>query len=84
MLNNPLDEHDEVTRQKLDALEKANKEGVVYIIGREQLKPNPKASFFRRLALGVFIWLRHLSRSKVAEMDFQLDDVFEVGVFTQI
>jgi KUP system potassium uptake protein len=84
MLNNPLDQHDEMTRQKLDALEKANKEGVVYIIGREQLKPNPKASFVRRLALGAFIWLRQLSRSKVAEMDFQLADVFEVGVFTQI
>ena len=84
MLNNPLDQHDEMTRQKLDALEKANKGGVVYIIGKEQLKPNPKASFVRRLALGVFIWLRQLSRSKVAEMDFQLADVFEVGVFTQI
>jgi KUP system potassium uptake protein len=84
MLNNPLGQHDEMTRQKLDALEKANKEGVVYIIGREQLKPNPTASFARRLALGAFIWLRQLSRSKVAEMDFQLADVFEVGVFTQI
>jgi KUP system potassium uptake protein len=84
MLNNPLDQHDEMTRQKLDALEKVNKEGVVYIIGREQLKPNPKASFVRRLALGAFIWLRQLSRSKVAEMDFQLADVFEVGIFTQI
>jgi KUP system potassium uptake protein len=84
MLNNPLGQHDEMTRQKLDALEKANKEGVVYIIGREQLKPNPKASFVRRLALGAFIWLRQLSRSKVAEMDFQLADVFEVGIFTQI
>jgi len=84
MLNNPLDQHDEMTRKKLDALEKANREGVVYIIGKEQLKPNPKASFVRKLALGVFIWLRQLSRSKVAEMDFQLADVFEVGVFTQI
>jgi KUP system potassium uptake protein len=84
MLNNPSDQHDEITRQKLDALEKANKEGVVYIIGKEQLKTNPNASFIRRLALGVFIWLRQISRSKVAEMDFQLADVFEVGVFTQI
>jgi KUP system potassium uptake protein len=84
MLNGPLDQHDEITRQKLDALEKANKEGVVYIIGKEQLKPNPKAGFMRGLALNVFIWLRQLSRSKVAEMDFQLADVFEVGIFTQI
>jgi KUP system potassium uptake protein len=84
MLNNPLDQHGEITRQKLDTLEKANKEGVVYIIGKEQLKPNPEASFVRRLALSVFIWLRQFSRSKVAEMDFQLADVFEVGVFTQI
>jgi KUP system potassium uptake protein len=84
ILNDPLDQHDEMTRQKLDALEKVNKDGVVYIIGKEQLRPHPKASFVRRLALGVFIWLRQLSRSKVAEMDFQLADVFEVGVFTQI
>ena len=84
MPNDPLDEHDEMTRQRLDAVDKANREGVVYIIGKEQLKPNPKTNFVRRLALGAFIWLRQLSRSKVAEMDFQLDDVFEVGTFTQI
>jgi len=84
MPNDPLDEHDEMSRQRLDAVDKANREGVVYIIGKEQLKPNPKTNFVRRLALGAFIWLRQLSRSKVAEMDFQLDDVFEVGTFTQI
>jgi KUP system potassium uptake protein len=83
-LNDPLGQRDEMTRQKLDELEKMNREGVVYIIGKEQLKPNPNASFVRRFALGVFIWLRQISRSKVAEMDFQLADVFEVGVFTQI
>jgi KUP system potassium uptake protein len=84
MPHDPLDEHDEMTRQRLAAVDKANREGVVYIIGKEQLKPNPKTNFVKRLVLGAFIWLRQLSRSKVAEMDFQLDDVFEVGTFTQI
>jgi KUP system potassium uptake protein len=84
MLNNPSDEHDEMTRQRLDAIDKAYREGVVYIIGKEQLKLNPDTNFLRRLALGAFIWLRQISRSKVAEMDFQSDDVFEVGTFTQI
>lgn len=84
MPGNPPDHRDETTRQRLEAMAKAYEAGVVYVIGREQLKPKPETSFVRRLALGAFIWLRQLSRSKVAEMDFRLNDVFEVGVFKEV
>ena len=84
MPDNPPDHRDEITLQRFEAVVKAYKAGVVYVIGREQLKPKPETSFVRRLALGAFIWLRQLSRSKVAEMDFRLNDVFEVGIFKEV
>jgi len=84
MPNNSPDHRDETTRQRLEAIAKAYEAGVVYIIGKEQLKPKSETSLVRRLALGAFIWLRQLSRSKVAEMDFRLNDVFEVGIFREV
>ena len=84
MPNNSPDHRDETTRQRLEAIAKAYEAGVVYIIGKEQLKPKSETSLVRRLALGAFIWLRQLSRSKVAEMDFRLNDVFEVGIFKEV
>lgn len=72
------------SRPGVNAWEGAFKTQVVYIVGTERLRIADTPGFFRRLVLRVFIWLRGLSRSKIAQMKLPYDKLFEVGIFKDI
>jgi KUP system potassium uptake protein len=74
----------ENSRTEIDACMEAFKTQVVYIVGTERLRVADTTGFFRRLVLRAFIWLRGLSRSKIAQMKLPYDKLFEVGIFKDI
>lgn len=56
---------------------------VIYIVGKEQLKIKPPTVFWkgilRQTALRFFVWIKGLTRAKVAEMDIPVGQLVEVG-----
>lgn len=79
-----LQDQREISTREIDALVTARQSQVVYIVGKEQLRIASKTGLFRKLVLKVFIWLRGLSGSKIAEVDIPIDYLFEVGVVKEI
>lgn len=73
-----LSESDLVT-SRLSALDKAYDSQVLYIVGKEQMRIRKNASIWRAVALYAFLWLRDNTRSKVAAMNVNVDQLVEVG-----
>ncbi|KAL1979213.1 hypothetical protein VTN96DRAFT_6505 [Rasamsonia emersonii] len=59
----------------LSVLQQAYFEQVIYIVGKEQLRIriNPKTNALRRLVLGLFLWLRENTRSKVQHLNVDVE-----------
>jgi KUP system potassium uptake protein len=64
---------------RLDALHRAWKSQVIYIVGKEQLKIPAKTNIARRFFLWAFLWMRDASRTKVQHLNVETDRVVEVG-----
>lgn len=65
--------------ERLDALHRAWKSQVIYIVGKEQLKILTKTNIVRRFFLWAFLWMRDASRTKVQHLNVETDRVVEVG-----
>jgi KUP system potassium uptake protein len=78
-IQGPSESPDEEANEFTDAWENR----VVFVVGREKLQVNAKG-LFRKLLLGAFVWLNELSRSKIADIDFPVDKLFEVGIVKKI
>ncbi|KAF3384249.1 Potassium transporter 19 [Penicillium rolfsii] len=65
--------------KRLDALNRAWKSQVIYIVGKEQLKIPAKTNFVRRFFLWLFLWMRDASRTKIQHLNVETDRVVEVG-----
>ncbi|GAQ10814.1 potassium transporter 19 [Aspergillus lentulus] len=66
-------------RKETDALHRAWKSQVIYIVGKEQLRIARETNFFRRMVLMAFLWMRDASRTKIQHLNVQADRVVEVG-----
>lgn len=71
-------------RHELAALEAAYQDQVVYVVGKEQMRIREVTgwkprSWFRRIALAAFLWLRSNTSSKVANLDVDIDKLVEIG-----
>ena len=85
---------DSITASRAAALDKAYETQVVYIVGKEQLriaesqerqwKQYVGKPAFRRLVLGMFIWIRENTRAKVASMRIPVEKLVEVGFVKEI
>ncbi|KAI0841913.1 potassium transporter [Hypoxylon sp. FL0890] len=76
---------DEATKAELGRLDRAFAAKVMYVVGKEQMrvKKHP-ASYFRRIALTTFLWIRENTRAKIANLRLAMDRVVEVGFVKEI
>ncbi|KAK0615272.1 potassium transporter-domain-containing protein [Bombardia bombarda] len=79
--------HSAEVQAELDVLSKAHEDQTVYIIGKEVMKVRSDRSikgFFRWMTLETFLWIRENSRTKLADLNIDADDLVEVGFVKQI
>lgn len=69
---------------ELEHLKTAYDTQVVYIVGKEQMRIQPENSFFRKVALAAFLWLRENTRSRIASMRIPVDKLVEVGFIKEL
>lgn len=73
-----------VSSVETDALHRAFKSQVIYIVGKEHLRVAPRTSFVKRLFLMLFLWVREATSNKVQHLNVQADRVVEVGFVKDI
>ncbi len=72
----------DLVRHRLDILEQAYNDQVVYIVGKEQMRVRHDRhlkGWARRIVLGAFLWMRGNTGSKVANMNIDVEKLVEVG-----
>ncbi|KAH7030466.1 potassium transporter-domain-containing protein [Macrophomina phaseolina] len=74
----------ETRNAELEKLERAYSHGVLYILGKEQMKIKDGTNYARRTLLWLFLWLRDNTRNKMANLRVPTDRVIEVGFLKDI
>ena len=77
-------QHSPEIQQELDAIEQAFEGQMTYIMGKEQMKIRPGSHLPRRIFLGLFLWIRDLTRTKMASLDLPIENLVEVGYLKEI
>lgn len=67
-----------------EALQRAFKSQVIYIVGKEHLRIAPGTNIFKRLVLMLFLYARDVTSNKVQHLNVQADRVVEVGFVKDI
>ncbi len=75
-----IDYHD----TRLATLDRAYSHKVLYVIGKEQMKIMKGTNYLRRGLLGMFLWLRDNTRTKMANLKVPTDKIIEVGFLKEI
>lgn len=76
--------YDGNTNARLQALERAFKHEVLYIIGKEQMKIKSGTNLLRKLLLKIFLFLRDNTRAKIGSLSVPMDKVIEVGFVKEV
>jgi KUP system potassium uptake protein len=61
------------------ALNCASNSQVIYIVGKEQLNITKERNYFRRIVLWVFLLIRDSSRTKIQNLNVEMERLVEVG-----
>jgi KUP system potassium uptake protein len=69
---------------ELALLQKAYNDQVLYVVGKEQLRLTPGTNLVRRLFLGLYLWVRENTRSKVQHLNVEVERLVEVGFVKDI
>ncbi|KAJ4340769.1 hypothetical protein N0V95_007411 [Ascochyta clinopodiicola] len=72
------------TSARLDALDRAFKDEVLYIMGKEQMRVKEGTNIARSLLLKAFILMRDNTRAKVQSLSVPIDKVIEVGFVKEV
>ena len=72
------------TAARLEALDRAFKDEVLYIIGKEQMRVKEGTNIARSLLLKAFIVLRDNTRAKVQSLSVPIEQVIEVGFVKEV
>ena len=64
---------------RLADVQRAYETQVMYIMGKEQMRIKRRTGLLRRVVLNAFLWLRDNTRSKMASMKINQDQLVEVG-----
>ena len=78
----PVQQQQDVVCHRLNILEGAYDDQVVYIVGKEQMRVRHDRQikgWVRRILLGAFLWLRGNTGSKVSNMNIDVEKLVEVG-----
>jgi KUP system potassium uptake protein len=72
------------TRAELAALEHAQSQQTVYIVGKEQMRVRQGTNVVRKLILEIFLWVRENARSKIVGLNIPMEQLVEVGFVKEI
>ena len=71
--------------RRIAVLDSAFQKQVVYIVGKEELRLLvEKNNIFKRILLGIYMWLRQNTRAKIAQMEIPVEKLVEVGFVKEI
>ena len=77
--------NDTAIDRRIAALDSAFQKQVVYIVGKEELRLLvEKNNIFKRILLGIYMWLRQNTRAKIAQMEIPVEKLVEVGFVKEI
>lgn len=80
-----LSAEDRKVAKRLDVLDQAYTNQIVYIVGKEALRlSKTKNNLFKRTVLEVFLWIRDNTRAKVASMRIPIEKLVEVGFVKEV
>lgn len=65
-------------------IENAYDHRVLYVIGKEEMKIRGDAPFWRKILLSAFLFVRHNSRSKMANLKVPTEKLVEIGFLKDI
>jgi len=82
--NTSITEGDTEIMAELAALQHAQSQQVVYIVGKEQMRIRRGTNLFRRAVLGLFLWIRENARSKIVGLNIPMEQLVEVGFVKEI
>ncbi|KAK7426939.1 hypothetical protein QQZ08_006531 [Neonectria magnoliae] len=76
-------------REELEALRAARDAQTVYLMGKQTMRVQRRprktiANIARRVALESFLWIRENTRTKLANLDIDPDDLVEIGFVKEI
>ncbi len=77
-------DHSPGVQAELELIKKASEAQTVFIMGKEQLKIKKGTNFFRTVLLWAFLWMRENSRTNMADMSLDHDNLVEVGFVKEI
>ena len=71
-------------KAELSALQNAQSQQTVYIVGKEQMRIAKGTNIVRKVILGVFLWIRENARSKIVGLNIPMEQLVEVGFVKEI
>lgn len=80
----PHQEDDGSLPSTLAYVERAYDHRVLYVIGKEEMKIKESAPFWRKILLSAFLFIRHNSRNKMANIKVPTDRLVEIGFLKEI
>ena len=69
---------------KLRKLDNAFAAQSLYLVGKQQMRINPKYNFVKKGVLWVFLYVREITRSKVEKLNVPVENLVEVGFVGEI
>jgi len=78
-----------VVREEVNALSRARDAQMVYVMGKQVMRTRAESGnilrrVWRRVALEAFLWIRENSRTKLADLDIDFDNLIEVGFVKEL
>lgn len=72
------------TASALAAIDAAYAHRIVYVIGKEEMKIRAASPYWRKFLLSIFLFVRHNTRSKMANLKVPIDKLVEIGFVKDI
>jgi KUP system potassium uptake protein len=72
------------TATALASIDAAYAHRIVYVIGKEEMKIRTKSPYWRSFLLSIFLFVRHNTRSKMANLKVPIDKLVEIGFVKDI
>lgn len=79
-----IDDGNAKMRAELAALQHAESQQTVYIIGKEQMRIKRGTNIIRGIILAMFLWIRENARSKIVGLNIPMEQLVEVGFVKDI
>ncbi len=69
---------------KMRRLDGAYETQALFLCGKEQMRICPKYNFAKRMALGLFLWVRENCRGRIEKLNVPVDKLVEVGFLGEL